>query len=92
MFNLHQGVPDYPANTRKSKTEQNIMAANLHKDSIHWLVDKATQAWRLHNKHKRFGATFADVTTTQWVKNNLSLGLTVASANHLRVMMHRNVV
>jgi len=59
--------------------------------SIHGLVDKATRAWRLHNKCERFGATFADVTLTQWAKNNLSLGLTVASASYLCVMMHHNV-
>ena len=45
----------------------------------------------MYNTRKRFEATYADVTPTQWVKNNFSLGLTVASATHIQIMMHRNV-
>jgi hypothetical protein len=64
------------------------MAANFYKDSMHGLVDKATRSWRLHNTGKCFGATFVNVTPTQWAMNNISLGLAVASANHLCIMMH----
>ena len=91
LFDSHQTVPDYPRNTRTSKIEQDSLVANFYKDSMHGLVDKATWSWRLHNKGKFFGATFVNVTPTQWATNNLSLGVMVASANHRCIMMHWNV-